>query len=141
MAICEKCGKKYLSKECLRCKNENNNLNKINNQKINNKLLLIPTIILIITGILSYQIFFTNPLIGTWQSNQKKLFTINLGKIKFTKDKMIMMGIISKVKYEIDGKNIYVTDQTGTGMLFKIIDNNTISSELMGMKTIYKKIE
>ncbi len=61
-------------------------------------------------------------------------------KIKFTKNKMITMGIISKVKYEIDGKTIYVTDETGTGMVFKMINKNTMYTEMLGGKIKYKKI-
>ena len=59
MAICEKCGKKYLSKECLRCKNENNNLTE--------KEKLFKTIRYAIIGILSFfaiitiwEIYFMN---------------------------------------------------------------------------------
>jgi len=139
MAICEKCGKEYLTKECLRCQYKPNT--KKYNDKVDNKLLLIPATLIILIAILSYKIFFTNPILGTWQSEQKNFMGIKFGnKIEFTKDKMIMMGIISNVKYEIDGDNIYVIDKTGTGMLFKMIDKNTMYSELMGIKTKYKRI-
>jgi len=143
MAFCNKCGKKYLTKECLDCKDKesNQNMMKNNRDRVSNKLLLIPATLIILISILSYKIFFTNPLIGTWKSEQKTILGMQLGKIEFTKDKMIMMGILSKVDYEIDGKNIYVTDETGTGMIFKIIDDNTMYSEMMGMKTKYKKVQ
>jgi len=139
MATCEKCGKTYYTRECLNCKDKTNSEIK-NQKKIKNKYLLIPISLIIIISILIYKIFFTNPLIGEWKTNTNNLMGINLGKIKFTKDKMIMMGIISKVNYEINGKTIYVTDETGTGMVFKMINNNTMYSETIG-KIKYKKIK
>jgi len=82
----------------------------------------------------------SNPLLGTWKSGQKAMMGIQLGKMEFTKDKMIMMGIVSRVDYEIDGDTIFVTDETGTGMIFKMINDNTMYSEMLGMQTKYKKV-
>ena len=153
MAKCLQCGKTYLTKECIHCRDQNYRYNKeaiksiqgenINNNKdkVSNKLLLISITLIVLISILSYKIFFTNPLLGTWESEQKSFMGMNLGKIEFTKNKMIMMGIVSKVDYEIDGNNIYVTDEMGTGMIFKIIDNKTMYSEMIGMKTKYKKVK
>ncbi len=148
MATCNKCGKQYMTRECLNCKKKEFNSGMVENihintnkDKVNNKLLLIPIGLIILISILSYKIFFTNPLLGTWESGQKSFIGMQLGKMEFTKDKMITMGIISRVSYEIDGDNIYVTDETGTGMVFKMIDNKTMYSEMMGMKTKYRKVK
>jgi len=74
MAICEKCGKTYLTKECLRCKNniQTNNkkyLNNLENKKHANFLIrslaaLIDTIIISIPITLIFNNYITDIIIG-----------------------------------------------------------------------------
>lgn len=149
MAYCEKCGESYLTRECLNCRDNEykktlNSNNKVDGSKYNpssskNNKIIIPSILAIIL-VLAIVIFnmSSNPLVGEWKMTQKSF--MGMGKLKFTSDKMIMMGIVSRVDYEIDGDEVIVTDETGTGMIYKIIDNDTIYSELAGMKMRYKRV-
>lgn len=156
MAKCEKCGKEYYTRECLNCRDNQykrtlNSNNKVDGSKYNpssnktnssnNMKIIIPSVLAVVT-IIVITIFnmTSNPLIGKWSTGQKAIMGMQLGKMEFTKNKMMMMGIVSKVDYEIDGDTIYVTDETGTGMIFKMINNNTMYSEMMGMRSKYKKI-
>jgi hypothetical protein len=139
MATCNKCGNTYYSKECPYCNNkELYNQNKKINKKINKKLLLISIGVIIIISLVSYKTFFQNPLIGTWKTKQT-IFGMN--KIIFKKNTMNTMGIVSEIKYKIDGNTITVIDKMGTGMQFHLINKNKMYNELMGMKIIYKKID
>ncbi|PHQ57077.1 MAG: hypothetical protein COA30_02625 [Sulfurimonas sp.] len=142
MAICDKCGKKYLTKECIHCRDNEYKYSNEAVKSVNNNKNIIQYMILAFISI-SIIIFLninSNPLLGTWKSGQKAMMGIQLGKMEFTKDKMIMMGIVSRVDYEIDGDTIFVTDETGTGMIFKMINDNTMYSEMLGMQTKYKKV-
>ena len=139
MSKCQKCGKTYYTRECLNCRD-----NKINTKNTNEYNHIIKYIILAIVSIttITITIFFnmnSNPLIGKWKIEKNTL--MGMEKIEFTKDKMIMMGIVSKVDYEIDKNKIFVTDEMGIGMVFTLINENTLYSEMMGMKRKYKKIQ
>lgn len=145
MAKCEKCGNQYYSKECPYCKEiawrKSQGINKtvnINKNKMKSKIIATSLIsIIAIIGFIIYNIN-SNPLIGKWKSNNRSLMgTI---KIEFKENKMIFMGIVTKVKYEKDGNEVTVIDDTGTGMIYKIIDSDTIENNLMGLKTIYKRV-
>lgn len=74
--------------------------------------------------------FPTNPLIGEWRPAQKTI--INMGKLEFTKERMIMVGMTDKIQYEVLSNKVIVKDSTGTGLVFNIINNNTIHSAMFG---------
>ncbi|MBE0515519.1 hypothetical protein [Sulfurimonas sp.] len=131
---CEKCGKEYWTRECLNCKNNPNA-----NKKSNNLLLyLIVTIVAIaIIALINININ-SNPLIGEWNSKSNIL---GKNKIIFKSDSIETMGMISKVKYDIEENRVIVTDEWGIGTIINIIDDNTLESNLAGIKTIYKKVK
>lgn len=134
---CDKCRKEYWTRECLNCK-DNPNVG-INNKSNKNIIFYIAAAISAVVIIIMFLNINTNPLIGEWKANQKSF--MGMGKLKFTKTRMETMGIVSKVEYEVDGNEVIVTDETGTGMTFKIIDKDTIYHELMGIKMTYKRIK
>lgn len=140
MATCQKCGNQFYSKECPYCKEiewkKNNNIKTTKTKSKTIAATIMTTIILIVVGTIIYKMN-SNPLIGTWKSNKN---IMGMGKIEFKEDKMIFMGIVSKVQYEKDGDDITVIDDTGTGMIYKIIDDDTIQNEIMGFRTIYKRV-
>lgn len=107
-------------------------------KKILKKLLwLIPIIVL---SIVLYKVFNPhNPLIGKWKTTSKSAFS--LGDIEFTKDTIATHGIASKIKYDIESDKINIMDELGTGIIFYIKDEKTIESNLLGNKTIYKKVQ
>lgn len=136
MATCKKCENKYMSKKCPECNNviskEIRKKYKKPKKKLYDKLIIISIILAIITVSLNFIIKDNNPLIGTWQM-KKNMPMIGKMEMIFKKDKAIMMGIVSKVEYEIEDDEITVTDQTGTGVIFKIINKNTILYGAMGI--------
>lgn len=87
-------------------------------------------------------LFFTacnsNPIIGKWKTTDK--YTI-MKDITFENDKYVTMGMHIKCTYDIENNKVIVTDGTGIGSEWKIIDNNTISMRdlLMGREIIYKR--
>ena len=110
MAKCENCGNEYLTKECLKClnkeymKNVNATYRTDNKLKTKKKSYLVSIIFIAMIGIALttlYNNFNTNPLLGTWQM-KKSMPMIGKMKMTFKKDKAIIMGIVSKVEYEIN---------------------------------------
>lgn len=140
---CVKCGTEYMSRECPNC-------NKIISDEIINRYIKpkskisknLIIILSLIVGIATIGTLIssinTNPLIGEWKATKSSILGMN--KLKFTSKRMETMGIVSKVDYEIENNEVIVTDETGTGMIFKIIDKDTVYSEIMGIKTTYKKV-
>lgn len=82
-----------------------------------------------------------NPLIGKWKS--ETVFPWN-GKatdiIEFTQDSEYITGMKFKVKYEIEGKRVIVTDESGIGAVYEVIDKDTIQSKAFGFNTTLKRI-
>ncbi|WP_263832596.1 hypothetical protein [Sulfurospirillum oryzae] len=82
-----------------------------------------------------------NPLIGKWRPTGKNIF-LPVGDIEFTKDKIQALNITTMVKYDIDPTKINVIDPaTNTGITFYITGDKTIETNLLGVKTTYKKVE
>ena len=82
-----------------------------------------------------------NPLIGKWKPQGKNVFPPT-GDIEFSKDKVHLMGITTLAKYKINHDTITVIDpSTHTNITFFIKDEKTIESNLLGVKTSYKKVE
>lgn len=82
-----------------------------------------------------------NPLIGKWRPQGKNIF-LPVGDIEFAKEKIQMLNVTTMVKYSIDDTKITVIDPTtNTGITFYITNDKTIETNLLGVKTTYKKIE
>lgn len=82
-----------------------------------------------------------NPLIGKWRPQGKNIFPPT-GDIEFAKDKVQMMGVTTTIKYDIDPAKINVIDPTNEiTIVFNIKDAKTIESNILGVKTTYKKVE
>jgi len=82
-----------------------------------------------------------NPLIGKWRPQGKNIF-LPVGDIEFAKDKVQALNITTMVKYDIDDTKINVIDTTtNTGVTFYITSDKTIETNLLGVKTTYKKVE
>jgi len=138
MATCEKCKTKYISKKCPKCNNLKSGYNekekKLNNKKIFASISIL-TISIISIILINYN---SNPLIGEWNTKSNILGN---HKIIFKDDSIETMGMISKVKYKIEDDRVIVTDELGIGTIIKIIDENTLESNLAGIKTAYKRIK
>jgi hypothetical protein len=88
------------------------------------------------------KLWTSNPIIGKWQSETKMPFMgKSVSEIEFTKDKAYSMGMVSNVDYEIDGDKVIVTDEMKIGIVYEMIDKNTMKSNMLGMQTIYRKIK
>jgi len=84
-----------------------------------------------------------NPLLGEWQSKPQKLMGIPMPtqNMTFSKKSMRTGSFVSKVEYEISKNEVIVTDETGIGVAFKLIDPNTISMEMPGLgKSYYNRL-
>ncbi len=82
-----------------------------------------------------------NPLIGKWRPQGKNIF-LPVGDIEFAKDKVQALNITTMVKYDIDDTKINVIDTTtNTGITFYITSDKTIETNLLGVKTTYKKVD
>lgn len=82
-----------------------------------------------------------NPLIGKWRPMSKNIF-LPVGDVEFSKDKMQALNITTAVRYDIEESKIKVIDLSNdTGIIFYIKDEKTIETNLLGVKTLYKKVE
>ncbi len=128
MNVCSKCGHEYLTEECLRCK-----------KNPYNYFILYIVVVVGSVVLLLFLNMNNNPLIGKWKSINEVVF---LGKetIIFTKKEISTMGLIEKVKYRIGENEVVVVDELGVQTVYKIIDKNTISSNIFNIKTTYKRI-
>ncbi len=64
----------------------------------------------------------------------------SVNEMEFTSDSQYALGMKFKVKYEIDGKKIIVTDELGIGTIYEVVDKNTIKSNALGFETILRRI-
>lgn len=114
-----------------------------NDNKNNNMLIqifgaigVVAITILILTKLIS-----SNPVIGKWRSETNYSFMgKSVNEVEFTSDSEYALGMRFKVKYEIDGNRVIVTDETGIGTVFEVIDKNTIRSNALGFETILRRI-
>ncbi len=88
-----------------------------------------------------FKSFDSNPLIGKWRSETNYPFMgKSVNEIEFTSDSEYALGMRFKVKYEIDGKRIIVTDEFGIGTIYEVVDKNTITSNALGFRTVLRRI-
>lgn len=71
----------------------------------------------------------------------KNIF-LPVGDIEFFKDKMQALNITTLVNYDIEESKIKVVDlSNNTGITFYIKDDKTIETNLLEVKTLYKRVE
>ncbi len=88
------------------------------------------------------KLWTSNPIIGKWQSETTIPFMGKIvNEIEFTENKEYGRGIVSNVDYEIDGNKIIVTDKSGIGIVYEMIDKDTMRNNMLGMQTIYRRIQ
>ena len=79
-----------------------------------------------------------NPLLGKWRAQT----VLGIMEIKFDRSSMSSFGTKNPVTYDIlDDKVIVIDDTIKVGNTYKIVDENTISTEAGGFKTVYKKVK
>lgn len=112
------------------------------NPKHHPKLIASLVLLLIAIVILTIALRETpNPLIGKWRPMSKNIF-LPVGDIEFFKDKMQALNITTTVSYDIEESKIKVVDlSNNTGIIFYIKDDKTIETNLLGVKTLYRKVE
>ena len=139
MPVCSNCNEFYISKTCPHCDGKPK-LDRTSKKGYIAVGALILVTILVAFNLYKNNGFNTNPLIGTWVSTTKLPFA-GKQKIEFRPDGLITMGIYSKAKYDIDGNTVIVTDGTGIGTVYRVVDKDTIYSEALGIKSILKRIK
>lgn len=97
---------------------------------------------MILTIFIISKMWTSNPIIGKWQCETTMPFMgKSINEVEFTENREYGMGISSKVKYEIDGNKIIVTDAMGIGVVYEMIDKNTMKNNILGMgETIYRRM-
>ena len=79
-----------------------------------------------------------NPLLGKWRAQT----ALGIMEIEFERHSMSSFGTKNPVSYDIEENKVIVFDDTiKVGNTYKIIDQNTISTESGGYKTVYKKVK
>ncbi|WP_333803802.1 hypothetical protein [Sulfurospirillum sp.] len=82
-----------------------------------------------------------NPIIGKWRPQGKNIF-LPVGDIEFTKEKVQALNVTTMVKYNIDDTKVVVMDpSTNTSVTFYITGDKSIETNLLGVKTTYKKVD
>jgi len=65
-----------------------------------------------------------------------------VGDIEFTKEKVQALNVTTMVKYNIDDTKVVVMDpSTNTSVTFYITGDKSIETNLLGVKTTYKKVD
>jgi hypothetical protein len=108
----------------------------------NKKGTLLTGISMVVAIMMIMNMSFGNPILGKWRS--ETVFP-HMGKvtntIEFKKESVSMDGITFKVNYEVKDKKVIVKDKTGIGTIYNIINDHTMKSNVLGIETVYKKIE
>lgn len=79
-----------------------------------------------------------NPLLGKWRAQT----VLGIMEIEFDRSSMSSFGTKNPVTYDIlEHKVIVIDDTIKVGNTYKIVDENTISTEAGGFKTVYKKVK
>lgn len=79
-----------------------------------------------------------NPLLGKWRAQT----VLGIMEIKFDRSSMSSFGTKNPVTYDIlENKVIVIDDTIKVGNTYKIVDENTISTEAGGFKTVYKRVK
>lgn len=79
-----------------------------------------------------------NPILGKWRTNT----VMGTMEIEFDKNTASALGGTSRVNYEIKDNKILVFDEDlKMGTYYTIHDQNTIYTDLMGIRTVYKRVK
>ncbi|AOO64942.1 hypothetical protein [Sulfurospirillum halorespirans] len=79
-----------------------------------------------------------NPLLGKWRAQT----VLGIMEIEFDRSSISSFGTKNPVTYDIlEDKVIVIDDTIKVGNTYKIVDENTISTEAGGFKTVYKKVK
>lgn len=79
-----------------------------------------------------------NPLLGKWRTQT----ALGIMEIEFERKSMSSFGTQNPVTYDIEETKVIVFDEMiKVGNTYKIIDQNTISTEAGGYKTVYKRVK
>jgi len=81
---------------------------------------------------------YANPLIGKWRAQT----VLGIVEIEFERDSFSSFGTKNRVSYDVSDNSVVVMDESiKVGNTYKIIDKNTIVSEIGGFKTTYKRVK
>lgn len=79
-----------------------------------------------------------NPLIGKWRAQT----VLGIMEIEFDRSSMSSFGTQNAVTYDVLEDKVIVMDATiKVGSTYKVVDENTISTEAGGFKTVYKRVK
>lgn len=79
-----------------------------------------------------------NPLLGKWRAQT----VLGIMEVEFDRSSMSSFGTKNPVTYDVSESKVIVIDDTiKIGNTYKIVDENTISTEAGGFKTVYKRVK
>lgn len=104
--------------------------------------LLASCVVLLFVGFgIKYAIDHTinfNPLLGKWRTQT----ALGIMEIEFDRSSMSSFGTKNPVTYDVlEDKVIVMDDTIKVGNTYKIVDENTISTEAGNFKTVYKRVK
>lgn len=105
------------------------------------KLFMAGIIVIVMILSMKYMIeplIWPNPLLGKWRTQT----ALGIMEIEFERNSMSSFGSKNPVSYDVEENKVIVFDDTiKVGNTYKIIDINTISTEVGGYKTVYKRVK
>lgn len=79
-----------------------------------------------------------NPLLGKWRAQT----VLGIMEIEFDRSSISSFGTKNPVTYDVSEDKVIVIDDTiKMGNTYRIVDENTISTEAGGFKTVYKRVK
>jgi hypothetical protein len=113
------------------------------NPKHHPKIIIALALALIIGVIVSFALRETpNPLLGKWRPQKQSNVFVPTGDIEFRKEAFHANNVNTPIKYDIETGYVTVIDMnTKMRIPFYFKDDKTIECTILGVKTLYKKVE
>lgn len=84
----------------------------------------------------------SNPIIGVWRSETSFPFMGRVvDSVEFKSDSVYMAGMKFKAQYEVENNQVIVSDEFGIGTIYRFIDSDTMETNMMGIRTVYKRVQ
>lgn len=104
--------------------------------------MLTGSIMVVIIMLIMNKMDHGNPIIGKWRSETSfPAIGKVINDIEFKEESVYMEGITFKVHYDVQDKKVIVRDEQGIGTEYEIINRHTMKSNVMGIETLYTKID
>lgn len=113
------------------------------NPKHHPKIVLALVFTVFLSAIIAFMLRETpNPILGKWRPQKQSNVFVPTGDIEFRKNEFHANNINTPIKYDIENGYVEVIDaNTKMRVPFYLKDDKTIECTILGVKTLYKKVE